>query len=113
MRYPRDYVLINYPETDYTDQYRDIKVFHKEYVGEELMNPFISYPDMKTKNKIQVIDLKFQADHIALNKTHLFEEYKYEPANNPNNARLFVLLIRRREIEMISDEKKLLEVRVI
>ena len=49
-RYPRDGVIINYPENDYIDQYRDLKLFYKEYVGEELLNPFVSYPDMKTKD---------------------------------------------------------------
>ena len=64
---------------------------------------------MKNKYPIQVIDLRFQADHITPKKIHLFEEYRDDPAN----ARLFVILIRRREIEMISDGNKLIEVKVI
>ena len=47
------------------DQYRDLKLFYKEYVGEELMNPCISYKDMSIKYPSQVIDLQFQADHIT------------------------------------------------
>ena len=39
----------------------------------------------------------------------LFQEY----GTDPNNARLFLLLIRRREIELISDGNKLVEVKVI
>ena len=113
IRYPRDGILINYPENDYIDQYRDLKLFYKEYVGEELLNPFVSYPDMKTKYPIQVIDLRFQPDHITPKKIQLFEEYRADPANNPNNARLYVILIRRREIELISDGNKLIEVKVI
>ena len=108
-RYPRDSVLTNYGLNDYIDQYRDLKLFYKEYVGETLLDPFISYPDMKTKYSIQVIDLRFQADHITLRKIQLFEEYRVDPAN----ARLFVILIRRREMEMISDGNKLIEVKVI
>ena len=108
-RYPRDSVLINYPENDYIDQYRDLKLFYKEYVGQELLNPFISYPDKKDKHPIQVIDLRFQADHITPKKLQLFEEYRADPAN----ARLYVILIRRREIEFISDGNKLIEVKVI
>ena len=113
IRYPRDGVLINYPENDYIDQYKDLKLFYKEYVGEELLNPFISYPDMKDKYPIQIIDLRFQADHITPKKIQLFQEYRAEPANNPNNARLYVFLIRRREVEFISDGNKLIEVKVI
>ena len=61
--YLKDAVLIIFAENDYPDQYRDLKLFHKEYVGEELLNPFISYIDMKNKNPIQVIDLRHQVDH--------------------------------------------------
>ena len=96
VQYPRDGVLTNYPENDYIDQYKDLKLFYKEFVGEELLNPFVSYPDMKTKYPIQLIDLRFQPDHITPKKIQLFEEYRPEPANNPNNARLYVILIRRR-----------------
>ena len=34
-RYPRDSVITNYNETDYLEQYRDLKLFFKEYVGVE------------------------------------------------------------------------------
>ena len=49
VRYPRDSVLVNYEQNDDIEQYKDLKLFSKDYFGEELMNPFISYPDMKTK----------------------------------------------------------------
>ena len=84
-------------------------MFYKEYVGEELLNPFISYPDMKTIYPIQVIGLRFQVDHISPKKMQSFEEYRADPAN----AKLFIILIRRREIEMMSDGNKLIEVKVI
>ena len=108
-RYPRDNVLTNSAENDYIDQYRDLKLFYIEYVGEELLSPFVSYPDMKNKDPIQVIDLRYQVDHITPKKIQLFEEYRADPAN----ARLYVLLMRRREIELISDGNKLIEVKVI
>ena len=107
--YPRDGVLTNYPENDYIDQNKDLKLFFKEYVGEEQLNPFVSYPEIKTKNPIQVIDRRFQSDHITPKKTQLFEEYR----ENPANARLNVILIRRREFELISDGNNLIEVKII
>ena len=64
---------------------------------------------MKNEYPIQVIDSRFQADHITPEKIQLFEEYR----TAPNNARLYVILIRRREIEFISDGNKLIEVKVI
>ena len=108
-RYPRENVLTNYAENDYIDQYRDLKLFYKEYVGEELLNPFVSYPDMENKYPIQVIDLRFQPDHISPKKIQLFQKYRADP----NNARLYVILVRRREIELISNGNKLMEVKVI
>ena len=36
VRYPRDSVLTNYIENDNIDQYKDLKLFYKKYVGEEL-----------------------------------------------------------------------------
>ena len=38
VRYPKDGVLINFEENSYLDQYRDLKIFYKDYVGEELYN---------------------------------------------------------------------------
>ena len=109
VRYPRDAVLTNYNRNDYLDQYKDVKLFYKDYLGEQLLNLFISNPDMKTKYPIQVIDLRFQIDHTTPKKIQLFEESRADPAN----AKLFIILIRRREVEMISDGNKLIEVKVI
>ena len=51
---------------------------------------------MKTNYPFQVIDLRFQVDHITPNKIQIFEEYREVNSTNPPNARLFVVLIRRR-----------------
>ena len=42
VRYPRDGVSIDYASSDFLVQYRDLKIIYKEYVGEELLNPYIS-----------------------------------------------------------------------
>ena len=109
VRYQRDNVLINYEQNDYIEQYKDLKLFFKEYIGEELMSPFISYPDMKTKYPIQIVDLRHQFDHISPKKIQLFQEYSEDPVN----AKFYLILIRRREIELISDGSKLIEGKVI
>ena len=108
-RYPRDSSLMNYEQNDYIEQYKDLKLFFKEYIGEQLMSPFISYPDMKTKYPIEIIDLRHQADHITPKKIQLFLEY----GDDPDSARFFLILIRRREIELISDGNKLIEIKII
>ena len=109
VRYPRDSVLVKYEQNDYIEPYKDLKLFFKEYIGEELMSPFISYPDMKTKYPIEIIDLRHQPDHITPKKIQLFQEYTADP----ENAKFYLIVIRRREIELISDGNKLIEVKVI
>ena len=105
VRYPRDGVNFDYGINDYVDQYRYLKFFYKEYVGEELLYPFIKYPDTKNLYSFQFIDLRFQVDHPNPKKMGLFEEHR----GVTNNARLFIISIRQREIKMISDGKKLLK----
>ena len=78
----------------------------REFLGEELLHHFIWYPNMKNKYPIQVIDMIFQVEQITLKKIQVLEEYK----GNSRNARSFVLLIRLREKEMISDGNKLIEI---
>ena len=71
-RYPNNGVLTNFEAKSYLDQYRDLKLFYKEYVGEELLPPYIYYPDMKNFYPIQITDLTFQVDHISPRKIQVF-----------------------------------------
>ena len=104
----RDGVSIAYASNDYVDQYGDLKLFHKEYVGEVLLSPFISYIDSKNKRPIRVIDLKFQVDLINPKKVQFFEEYR----GATHNAKFFMILIRHKKTKMISDVK-LTEIKII
>ena len=109
VRYPKDGILNNFEENSYLDQYRDLKLFYREYLGEVLLQPYISYPDMKYLYPIQITDLRYQVDHLTPKKIQLFEEFSEDPANE----RLFIILVRHRQIEMISDGNKIIEVKVI
>ena len=64
---------------------------------------------MKTKNPIEIIGLRHQPDHITPGKIQIV----HEDDDDPDNARLFLILNRRREIELISDGNELIEVKVI
>ena len=75
-RYPKESVLTNFSENNYLDHYRGLKSFYQEYVGEQLMSPFISYIDMKNKYPIQVIDLRHQVDHITPKKFNCLKKIK-------------------------------------
>ena len=46
-RYPRDGVLISYEQNDFFQQYKDLKLFFHERIGEPTLNPLIPYPDIK------------------------------------------------------------------
>ena len=81
IRYPRDSVLLNYEQNDYIERYKDLKFFFEEYIGEELITPFISCTDMKTKYPIEVIDLRHQSDHITPKKIQLFMENDADSEN--------------------------------
>ena len=108
-RNPKESLLINYEEKDYIEEYNDSKLFFKEYIGDHLLKPFISYQDLKTKYLIGLIDLRHQLDHTTPKQLQVFQEYSADS----NNATMLLLLIRRREIELISDGIKLIEVRVV
>ena len=64
---------------------------------------------MKTKYPIEIIDLRHQPDHTTPKIIQLFQKY----GTDPDNARLFLLLISRTEIKLIRDGNKLIEVKVI
>ena len=64
---------------------------------------------MKTEYPIEIIDLRHQLDHITPKKIQLIQEY----GADPDNARMFLIIIRRRKLEFVSDGKKFLEVKVI
>ena len=64
---------------------------------------------MKNFYSIKKIDLRFQVDHITPKKIQLFEDF----SESPDKERLFVILIRHRQIEMISDGNKIIEVKLL
>ena len=107
--YPKNPVMVNFEENNYLEQYKDLKLFYKEYVGDQLLSPIITYDKMKNYYPIQIIDLQFQVDHISPKKIRLFEEY--DP--NPVNTILYVILIKHREIKLISDGNKIISVEVV
>ena len=89
--------MVNFEENNYLEQYKDLKLFfkNKENVGDQLLSPIITYDKMKNYYPIQIIDLRFQVDHISPKKIRLFEEY--DP--NPINTDLYVILINTEKLK--------------
>ena len=67
---PGDGVSTNFRGNSYSDQYRDLKLFYEEYFDEQLLNPYITYTDMKNFYPFQNTDLRFQVDQITPRKTN-------------------------------------------
>ena len=65
--------MINFNENIYLDQYRDLNLFYKEYVGEPKLKSFITYDKMKRWYSFQTVGLQFQVDHISPKKIRPFE----------------------------------------
>ena len=45
--YPKNAIIENYSENDFLNQCKDLKLFYKKNVGKEMLNLFISFPNMK------------------------------------------------------------------
>ena len=56
LRYPRDSSTLNCEKNDYIEQYKDLKISFKKYIGQPLSNTLISYPDIKRKYSIGIRD---------------------------------------------------------
>ena len=84
-RYPRVSVLVKYEQNDYIQQNKDFKIIFKEDIGEPILKPILSYPDMKTKYPFELFDLRHQLDHITPKKIQLFQKY----GTDPDNAKFF------------------------
>ena len=63
---------------------------------------------MKTKHSVGIKNLGHQLDHINSKRIQLLQEY----GTDPDNSRLFLILIKEREIDMVCDGKKSFEVKV-
>ena len=64
---------------------------------------------MKIFYLFQAFDLKHQVDHFTIKKIQLFQEYRVDP----NNARIFVILIRHTQPKMVSDGNEINEYKFI
>ena len=101
--YRRASVSINSAENGYIDQYADLNLTYKKYVGEAFLSPFITYPDTNKSYPIHDIDFIFLVDHTTPKNLHLVEEH----SGATSKAKLFMIIIRRKEIKLASDGSKI------
>ena len=90
----------------YTEHYKNIELFYKEYIGEQILSPYIAYDEWKTLYPIFITDLRFQNEYISPKKIQLNIKYRADTAN----ARLYTLLIRNRIIEIQSDGRTMIDI---
>ena len=79
-------------------------------LGEELLSPYISYEDVR--NTISYSSNRFTFSGWS-NKPQERFNYLEELRNDPANARLFLIVIRHREIKMAGDGNKITEIKFI
>ena len=106
VRYPKNPILINYDKNNYLDQYRDLKLIYIELVGETMLSPIIPYDKVKSWLPFEIIDLRFQADHISPKKNRFCAE-NYD---NPVKTAIYIILVKHRKIRKTSDGNKILSV---
>ena len=58
-RYPGDSVKVDHFTNNHLDQYRDLKPFCNEHVGELLLSPFVKFSDLKNFYPFQVVQLTY------------------------------------------------------
>ena len=109
LRYPKVPIKIFYTETFYLKQYEDLIMFCKLFVGEQLLFPVITKDRMKTYYTKQINDLGFQIGLVTAKKIQRFEKY----VDAPTHINLYVILIKHREIRMISDGNEINGVEII
>ena len=64
---------------------------------------------MKYLYPIQITNFRHQVDHLTPKKIQIFEEFSQDPVNE----RLFLILIRHRQVEMIAYGNKIIRGKVI
>ena len=74
-----------------------------------MLNPIITYDKKKDFYPFEINDLPLQVDHISPKKIGLFEEYD----DNPTTTIICIILLKHREIKLISDGNKKISVDVI
>ena len=77
----------------------DLKFFLKGCIDEALVQLFINCTDMKTENDFQVTisDFKSQVENLIAVKIQFSEGFH----GNPDRARIFMFLVRHRNITKI------------
>ena len=63
----------------------------------------MTYTDIQNFCPFQMLDIRFQVDHVKLKIIQLFEDSKGDLAN----ARISIILTRRRKNKLVSDGKKI------
>ena len=84
-------------------------MFYKDFIGEPMLNPIITYDKTKDSYPFEIFDLRFQVDHISSKEIGLFEEHDDDPANTI----FYTILLKHREIKMIADRNKIISIEVI
>ena len=97
---------IDFATDNYRNEYLTLLKFYKNYVGEPLFNPYITFEELKDLYPIHIHDLRLQDDYISPKTIKLVNKYR----DDPENSRLFYILIRQRVLTMVTNEGRNIDV---
>ena len=81
IRHAKDPVKTKFTKMNYLNQYRDLKIFHRAHIVEEILSPIGTYEKVKTFYPIQLIDHRFQIVYGTPKKIGLFYDYEENPTH--------------------------------
>ena len=105
-RYPDVPYVTEMDANKYTEHYKNIELYYKEFIGEQVLSPYISYDEWKTLYPIFVNDLRFQNDYISAKKIQLNIKYRADTGN----AVLFTVLLRNRVVDVQSNGRSMIDI---
>ena len=105
-RYPNKFTDIDFATDNYRNYYLTLLELYRNYVGEPLFNPYITFEEFKELYPINIHDLRFQDDYFSPNTIKLVNKYR----DDPEISRMFYILIRQRTLTMWTNEGRIIDV---
>ena len=105
-RYPDNEMSLDYNINKYSDAYRELKKFKKEYIGEQSLNPYITYKEFKDLYNIYVFDIRNQKAHLSAQQLQVKFTFRAGFDATTLNATAFALVLKNRVTNIQSQDNK-------
>ena len=106
IRYPDEPYVTEFALNKYTEHYREIGDFYREFIGEQILPPYITFEEFKSTYPIFITDLRFQQDYISPKQIQLDLKYRIDTTN----YRLYYILIRHKIKTIKVHENRMIDI---